>query len=390
MKKKILILNGSHSEISLINSAKRMGLKVITTGNEPRQIGHKFSDLYIRADFSKKNLILQIAKKNKIDFICPPAHDLGIVTASYVARKLNLPGYDSLKKTEIIHHKNKFKLFCKKHNIKTPKVFDENQSYHCIKKQFKVSKLIIKPTDMGGGKGISVVDDQTSYKEAILLAKKVSKSKQIVVEQYVEGQLHSLTSYLKNNKILFYHHDNELTFKNPYNVHSSFAPSTLKNERIKLIVKELELFAQKLKLTNGILHAQIISNKTDYFIIELTRRCSGDLYPLPVEFAANVPWSKIIVKSFMGKKISITRLKKTKKLCARHCLTANKNGFAKKIFIHNKIQENIIFKVTYLKKDQLIKDFQNEKYGVFVLKFLTLNEMRSKMSKINQLIFIET
>ena len=77
-----------------------MGLKVITTGNEPRQIGHKFSDLYIRADFSKKNLILQIAKKNKIDFICPPAHDLGIVTASYVARKLNLPGYDSLKKTE--------------------------------------------------------------------------------------------------------------------------------------------------------------------------------------------------------------------------------------------------------------------------------------------------
>ena len=66
MKKKILILNGSHSEIPLINSAKRMGLKVITTGNEPRQIGHKFSDLYIRADFSKKNLILQIAKKIKL------------------------------------------------------------------------------------------------------------------------------------------------------------------------------------------------------------------------------------------------------------------------------------------------------------------------------------
>ena len=70
-KKVILILNGSHSEIPLILSAKKIGLRVITTGNDPRQIGHKFSDKYIRADFSKKKLILEIAKKNKIDFICP-------------------------------------------------------------------------------------------------------------------------------------------------------------------------------------------------------------------------------------------------------------------------------------------------------------------------------
>ena len=49
-KKVILILNGSHSEIPLILSAKKIGLRVITTGNDPRQIGHKFSDKYIRAD----------------------------------------------------------------------------------------------------------------------------------------------------------------------------------------------------------------------------------------------------------------------------------------------------------------------------------------------------
>ena len=74
-KKTILILNGSHSEIPLILCAKRMGLRVITTGNIPKQIGHKYSDKYIKADFSKKELILEIAKKNNIDFICP-AHDL--------------------------------------------------------------------------------------------------------------------------------------------------------------------------------------------------------------------------------------------------------------------------------------------------------------------------
>ena len=62
MKKVILILNGSHSEIPLIKSAKKMGLRVITTGNNPSLIGHKYSDKFIKSDFSKKKLILNIAK----------------------------------------------------------------------------------------------------------------------------------------------------------------------------------------------------------------------------------------------------------------------------------------------------------------------------------------
>ena len=80
-----------------------MGLRVITTGNDPTQIGHKYSDQFIKSDFSKKKLILNIARKNKINFICPPAHDLGIVTASYVAEKLKLPGYDTYNKTQKVH-----------------------------------------------------------------------------------------------------------------------------------------------------------------------------------------------------------------------------------------------------------------------------------------------
>ncbi|MDC1375652.1 ATP-grasp domain-containing protein [bacterium] len=390
MKKTILILNGSHSEVPLIKSAKKIGLNVITSGNDAGLIGHKYSNRYIKADFANKNLMLQIAKKNKIDFICPPAHDLGIITASYIAKKLNLPGFDNPRKTEIVHHKNKFKSFCKKINFKTPKVFDQNYDYEYIRKTYKINKLIIKPVDLGGGKGISIAYDNKSYEKALILARETSKSNEIVVEQFVEGKLHSLTTYIKRNKIIFYHHDNELSFKNPFNVHSSFAPGTLSNKKISLIIKQLEFFSQKLNLVDGILHAQIISNEFDFFIIELTRRCSGDFYPIPVEFVKNVPWSEIIVKSFMGKRISFSNMKITKKLFARYCLTANKNGTAKRIFIDPLISKNIISKFIYLKDEEIIIDFENKKCGVYILEFSTLEEMISKMCKINELIFIET
>ena len=195
---------------------------------------------------------------------------------------------------------------------------------------------------------------------------------------------------MKNNKVLFYHHDNELTFQNPFNVHSSFAPSTLPKNKINQIVLELERFARKLNLTDGILHAQIIANQLDFFIIELTRRCSGDLYPVPVEMVTNVPWSKVILKSFMGKKVNIPKSKGINKMYARHCLTANDNGFVKSIFIDSKIKENIVSKVIFLKNFKIIKDFKNEKRGVFILKFSNYKQMKEIMKDINKLIFIKT
>ena len=169
---------------------------------------------------------------------------------------------------------------------------------------------------MGGGKGISIVSNVSSLKKAILKAKKSSKSKQVIIEQFVEGQLHSITTYMKNNKVLFYHHDNELTFQNPFNVHSSFAPSTLPKNKINQIFRIRNV--RKLNLTDGILHARYV-NQLDFFIIELTRRCSGDLYPVPVEMVTNVPWSKVILKSFI-KKVNIPKSKGINKMYARHCL----------------------------------------------------------------------
>ena len=65
-KKKILILNGSHSELPLIRGAKSLNLHVITTGNAPSLIGHTEADEYYAADFSDKEEILELSKKTAV------------------------------------------------------------------------------------------------------------------------------------------------------------------------------------------------------------------------------------------------------------------------------------------------------------------------------------
>ena len=61
-KPKILILNGSHSEIPLINAAQALGFHVVTTGNSPDLIGHSFADEYYPADYSDQRAILTLAQ----------------------------------------------------------------------------------------------------------------------------------------------------------------------------------------------------------------------------------------------------------------------------------------------------------------------------------------
>ena len=111
--KKLLVLNGSHSDIPLIKAGKELGYYVITSGNNPALIGHNYSDEYVYGDFSDPEGMLQIFKDKGIDAVCSCANDFGAITAAYLSDNLNLPGHDSYEDTLTLHHKDKFKTFSK-------------------------------------------------------------------------------------------------------------------------------------------------------------------------------------------------------------------------------------------------------------------------------------
>ena len=102
--KKALLLCASHNDLGLIWALKRLGYHILATGNLPGLPGEKHVDKYIQADYSDKELILNIAKNEKISAICHCCNDFGVYTAAYVAEKLGLPGYDSYNTTLILHN----------------------------------------------------------------------------------------------------------------------------------------------------------------------------------------------------------------------------------------------------------------------------------------------
>ena len=99
--KKVLLLCTSHNDLGLIRGLRKLGYYIIATGNRENSPGEKWVDKWIRADYSNKELILDIAKEEKIDSICACCNDFGVYTAAYVAEKLGLPGYDDYETTLI-------------------------------------------------------------------------------------------------------------------------------------------------------------------------------------------------------------------------------------------------------------------------------------------------
>ena len=81
-----------------------------------------------------------------------------------MAEKMALGGHDSYQTTLLLHQKDLFKEFAFKHQIPTPyaQSFD-NQDEALKAVDNNHFPLIIKPVDLTGGKGVSIVSTQKEW-----------------------------------------------------------------------------------------------------------------------------------------------------------------------------------------------------------------------------------
>ena len=387
--KKLLVLNGSHSDIPLIKAGKELGYYVITSGNNPALIGHNYSDEYVYGDFSDPEGMLQIFKDKGIDAVCSCANDFGAITAAYLSDNLNLPGHDSYEDTLTLHHKDKFKTFSKINDIHTPIA----ESFESMEKALSyVDNLtfpqIVKPIDLTGGKGVTTVNSKEEYINAVKKAFDMSRQKRIVVEPFIQGTYHSFSIFLINKRVHVYFSDNEYSYLNPFLVTTSAGPATDVDKVKDILIQDSEKIAELLDLRDGVFHIQYVMSDGIPYILEITRRCSGDFYPTPVEYGLGINWSKWIVCSECGidKDIYLEKPYERQLLGGRHCIMGNKNGNVKDVVISEEIKDNIYDSFDWWKQGYEISNYMVDKLGVLFLKYSSYDEMIDKSNRITDLI----
>jgi len=388
--KNFLLAGGGYADIPLILAAKKLGYRVITSGNRPNELGHQYSDEYQPADFSQPDEILQLSKNLKIDAICACCNDFSALSVAYVAEKLSLPGHDSYEIAKLIHHKDSYRQFASQHDIPTPRAIGLTQNDGLLHKIETLSfPIIVKPIDLTGGKGVSTASNLSEAKIAIERAFHASRAKRIVVEEFVEGSRHGFSAFLRDGKVVFYFSDNEHYFKNPYLVSAASTPSIVPKDAIQKLCQQSEKMASLLSLKTGIFHVQYILHNQEPVIIEICRRAPGDLYIQLVTHATGVQYAEWIVKAAAGLDCSRLSHVEPQGFFTRHCVMSANSGRVKDVVFDVSIQNNVVEKWMWWQKGDEITDYLTTKLGIVFLKFATMTEMLEKTEQMQTLIQVQ-
>ena len=325
MKNNIVLLIGtSFSAVPLLKNLKKEGCLIYVCGGLKDDPCHSYADRSFFIDYSNEEKLLQLCKDEEIDFIVPTCNDYSYNSASYVAKKLNkFNGFDDYETTMLLHTKNGFRNFTLKNNFPVPKAmkYEENLSLNTLNLDFPI---LVKPDYSFSGKGMSKVYSINELETAITYAKSESKNNKVVLEEFVEGNLHSHSAFIQDGKILIDFFVDEYCSVYPYQVDSSSLSSILTKEIKDDVRISINRLVEILNLKDGLLHTQFISSKDKFWLIETMRRCPGDLYGTLIKKSTEVDFSKFYCNPFLNKKNNIDSLIQSNNLVSRHTISIDK------------------------------------------------------------------
>jgi biotin carboxylase len=376
--KKVLLLCASHNDLGLIRSLRKLGFFIIVTGNIPGLIGEKYTDKYIQADYSDKELILNIAQKEKIDLICACCNDYGVYTAAFIAEKLNLPGYDSYETTLKLHNKDLFKQFAIENDITTPSA----ESFVNINEANERVKtlsypVIIKPTDCSAGNGITIANNEAETLDAVKKAFEKTRAGRIVIESYIKGTQHGFCTFLKNKKVTAICSNNEYSIQNQYRVEIDTFPADNYDQVKDILVSQIEKTADVLSLKDGIFHLQYIMNNGIPYIIEVMRRTIGNMYWLPAGLLNGFDWNYWEARARCG--LSCDNFPGNiyqEGYYAYKALHAKNNGILKTVNLPKKYEKYLIDSYILKEPGYKITRFDSDPIGLLFFNFSSDGEMR--------------
>lgn len=390
-KKKVLVLNGSFCEIPIIKELKDEGYYVITTGNMPNLDGHNYADEYIKADYSDKEEILKLVKDNSIDQIVSCANDFGVLTTAYVAEKMGWKGHDSFENASLLHHKDLFRNYCRKHRLPSPRfeVFNKlsDAAIYCKSIEYPI---MIKANDLTGGKGVYKANNEKDAGKYLKIAFDKSRDKHIVIEDYIAGEQFSFWGFISNGNVIATCSNDCFSFVNPYLIQAEIYPSKEIEEKYKDdLIQIVEYISKDLKLTDGLICLQIIISKGQIYIIETMRRAFGNDALSLGEKGTGFPWIKAYVYASLGKECKDFKADWDGKYYGHFGIMAKKNGIVTSYEIPNEIKEHMYRFIEVNGVGSRIEDFKNQRIGYLFYSYDSEEEVKDAVMQMSRDLFVE-
>lgn len=387
--KKLMLLGGMRYLVPVINAAHKLGVYVITCDYLPDNIAHKYSDEYVNVSILDKDKVLEKARELKIDGILSFACDPGVVTAAYVAEKMNLPTSGPLESIEILQNKGKFREFLTKNGFNVPVA----KQYTKIDEALNDIEMfnwpvIVKPTDSAGSKGVTKVTEKEKLEEAIQYALKYSHCNEFIIEDFLEKEHDSsdCDSFSIDGKLKFVSFSAQRfdeNCENPYTPAAYTWPATITKKNQEELKSEIQRLLNLLNMKNSIYNIETRECKNGKaYIMECSPRGGGNRLSEMIRYMTNVDLIDEIVRASLNMPLNDLKQKEINENWAEVILHSETEGTFKELWTSDKINDNIIEKDLWIQEGTKVGGFAgaNEAIGTMILKFNSEKEMNEVLN----------
>lgn len=202
MTKKLLMLGGGFLQNYVIQKAKSMGYYVLCLDANPNALGFQIADEYAVIDIVDKEACLAYAREKQINGVLTAATDFSVLTTSYIAESMHLPGIN-YRSAKIIKNKASVrKLLFDAHADDTGCSYEIESVEQITDILSKIKfPVMIKPVDGSGSRGASKVEKVEDITKAVEFAMSGSLSHHAVIEPFIDGREYGVESFVDEGQI---------------------------------------------------------------------------------------------------------------------------------------------------------------------------------------------
>lgn len=330
--KKILIIGAGFLQDFVIIKAKQMGYYVLAVDGDPSAIGLSHADKAAVIDIVDEKACLKFALNEQIDGVLTAATDYGVLTASYIADQIGLPGlnYESAKLV-----KNKFLV---RKRLYENHVDDTEQSYEATTEAEidKIAPLLnypvmVKPCDGSGSRGASCVNTMNNLKTACLCAMDASISHRAEIESFIVGKEYGVESLVIDGEIHVLAIMKKWMTQPPYYAELGHAiPSGLPTEVEERAIKCIKKAIKALEINHGSVNMDfLVTDSGNIHIIDVGARMGGNMIgPCIIPYGTGIDYMGNMLKAAVG---DVTNWTVKEKRAVATKLLAFKGGLVKRL-----------------------------------------------------------
>lgn len=276
--KKLLILGANAITCEIVNAARALGVYTIVTDYNPidKAPAKLIADEYWNDSIMDYDVLLPKIKEHRVDGILTGFIDIVLLPYQHLCELSGLPCYATKEVFETTMDKAKFKQLCRDNGV--PVIPEYDLATFDPNTIDEKNKVIIKPVDNSGSRGVILCTKAESFQECLNHALSFSEKKQVVVEKYMELDSISASYTIQDGAIT-------LSTLNDRYVHRSqdggavtclslYPSKYIESYMDKMNDKVCSMY-RNLGVRNGLLSIQFFVEGENYYAMEMGHRLTG-------------------------------------------------------------------------------------------------------------------